>query len=549
MSTADFTALALRIGLEGDELRAWVEEREARAREDRAAELEARKEEEELERQQKELEIAKQKTLQLQLKLAGVEKLRFVRENRHAVSSMSGSEHAVEGCYAGSSFLREKSNSLFGGGPESWEDFSLEPRAQPKYDVEVRGASRKRSGELDEADESFAGVEQKCSSWDGLYFGASGWPSTAMKEARVPHNCSEERASVVSGSDNVEDPLENSTKIVTNYSCGPLDAAACDMGSVFEDKLESHKDVTSSNGRADCDASCGIEADSRGAVRNRDEFHDANSIFESKHVERSTEKILGFGAFKESSTNHEVRVPLGNYGEYRTNFEKVVDTAECAPPAVGTHRADMVDYHADDVSTMRRRSRVDSEWICPRRVEKSVGGILLEFPVVSREGMVEDHADGLHLKGLIRCRFSTDQVCISEMRVPERYSNNAEGGDSLTGQDCLSDMEANTSGVSTHEAETFPVELREFVVLQPRPSANMTKGANLTLLGKYAWQQGLMFDGSDSWVRVFTSARRPDHFICIYTWKSGLRRFQAFRGLFSVEHVKISCRMVWDAIT
>lgn len=54
MSTADFSALALRIGLEEGELRAWVEEREAQAREDRVAELEARKKEEELECQQSE---------------------------------------------------------------------------------------------------------------------------------------------------------------------------------------------------------------------------------------------------------------------------------------------------------------------------------------------------------------------------------------------------------------------------------------------------------------------------------------------------------------
>ncbi|KAH6946214.1 hypothetical protein HPB50_012209 [Hyalomma asiaticum] len=145
-------------------------------------------------------------------------------------------------------------------------------------------------------------------------------------------------------------------------------------------------------------------------------------------------------------------MPLGNYGEYRTNFEKEVDTAECALPAVGTRRAGMVDYHADDLLTMRRRSRVGAEWICRRWLEKSVGGILLEFPVESREGMVEDHADGLHLKGLILCKVSADRVFLSEMRVLERYSNNAEGGDSVAAQDFLSDVEANASGVSTYEA-------------------------------------------------------------------------------------------------
>ena len=48
MSTADLTALAMRMGLEGAELKAWIEEREARAREERAAEREAKKEQLEL---------------------------------------------------------------------------------------------------------------------------------------------------------------------------------------------------------------------------------------------------------------------------------------------------------------------------------------------------------------------------------------------------------------------------------------------------------------------------------------------------------------------
>ncbi|KAH6930079.1 hypothetical protein HPB50_008938 [Hyalomma asiaticum] len=317
---------------------------------------------------------------------------------------------------------------------------------------------------------------------------------------------------------------------VTNYSCGPLDAAASDMGTVVEDQLDgSHKNVmlTSDSGE-DGDVSGGTEAVGRNSERRSEEFTDAIDCFQSKEGEHSREKVLGFGAFRELSTNHEVRMPLGNYGEYRTNFEREVDTAECALPAVGTRRADMVDHHADDLPTMRRRSRVDTEWICRRWLEKSVGGILLEFPVESREGMVEDHADGLHLKGLILCKVSADRVCLSEMRVPERYSNNAEGGYSLAAQDFLSDVEANASGVSTYEAGTFPVELREFIVLQPRPSGNITKGTILTLLGKCASQQGLQFDGSDCWVRLFTSARRPSHVIRIYTRKFSLRRFQVF---------------------
>ncbi|KAH7961428.1 hypothetical protein HPB52_008939 [Rhipicephalus sanguineus] len=73
MSTAEFTALALRIGLEGTESKAWVEEREARARDERAAEREAKKEQMEMQRQ---LEEQSQRTLQLRLQLAATENTR-----------------------------------------------------------------------------------------------------------------------------------------------------------------------------------------------------------------------------------------------------------------------------------------------------------------------------------------------------------------------------------------------------------------------------------------------------------------------------------------
>ncbi|KAH6940019.1 hypothetical protein HPB50_024021 [Hyalomma asiaticum] len=129
------------------------------------------------------------------------------------------------------------------------------------------------------------------------------------------------------------------------------------------------------------------------------------------------------------------------------------------------------------------------------------------------------------------------------MRVPKRFPNKAEGGDSLAAQDFPSDVEANASGVSTYEAHTFPVELREFIILQPTQSANVTKGVILTLFGKCASQQGLQFDfeGSDGWVHVSTSARRPSNVIRIYTWKSSLRRFQAFREVFSESELEPHC--------
>ncbi|KAH8036286.1 hypothetical protein HPB51_023187 [Rhipicephalus microplus] len=61
------------MGLEGDELKAWLEEREARAREERTAEREARKESMEQAELERKLEAECQKTIQLRLQLAQVE--------------------------------------------------------------------------------------------------------------------------------------------------------------------------------------------------------------------------------------------------------------------------------------------------------------------------------------------------------------------------------------------------------------------------------------------------------------------------------------------
>lgn len=70
MSTSELTALAMRMGLEGNELRIWLEEREARARE---AEREARAADREARKEKRELEAECQKTIQLRLRLAEVE--------------------------------------------------------------------------------------------------------------------------------------------------------------------------------------------------------------------------------------------------------------------------------------------------------------------------------------------------------------------------------------------------------------------------------------------------------------------------------------------
>ncbi|KAH6944870.1 hypothetical protein HPB50_005895 [Hyalomma asiaticum] len=194
----------------------------------------------------------------------------------------------------------------------------------------------------------------------------------------------------------------NSKPNVASYLCGQLDAAACDMGTVYEDQMDDpHKNGTLTSGVSeDGGASCVTEAGNRDGERNVDEFNIANSIFESKEGERAVEKRLGFGAFRESTTSHkEVRMPPGNYGECRTNFEVEVDTAECVPPAVDTCGADMVDYHADGLPIIRGKSRVDANGVCPTEVENNAKGLLQE----RREEMKAEPAtnDGVDWKGFL----------------------------------------------------------------------------------------------------------------------------------------------------
>lgn len=73
MSSTDLMALAMRMGLEGAELKTWIDEREARAREERAAEREAKKEQMQLQLQ---VEEQAQRTIQLRLQLTQTETAR-----------------------------------------------------------------------------------------------------------------------------------------------------------------------------------------------------------------------------------------------------------------------------------------------------------------------------------------------------------------------------------------------------------------------------------------------------------------------------------------
>ncbi|KAH6924583.1 hypothetical protein HPB50_019621 [Hyalomma asiaticum] len=145
------------------------------------------------------------------------------------------------------------------------------------------------------------------------------------------------------------------------------------MGSVYEDQLESHKNVTSTwDVSEDGDISCGTGAVSRDSERNFDEFSEASSGFESMGNKRPTE--TGSGSFgRISKIQEEVTAPFDDHGGCRAAFDREVDTAECVSLAVDACGVDMDVYDADDLPTMRRRSRVDAEWICPRMVERSVG--------------------------------------------------------------------------------------------------------------------------------------------------------------------------------
>ncbi|KAH6926153.1 hypothetical protein HPB50_015361 [Hyalomma asiaticum] len=107
-----------------------------------------------------------------------------------------------------------------------------------------------------------------------------------------------------------EYPLADSMAIVTNYSCGPLDAAAWDMGTVVEDQLDgSHKNVTfSSDGGEDVDVSSGTEVVSPGIERISGEFHKGHSGFEKKWDGRPIEKV--FGSFGRMGTMYEEAIEI-----------------------------------------------------------------------------------------------------------------------------------------------------------------------------------------------------------------------------------------------
>ncbi|KAH6947281.1 hypothetical protein HPB50_018067 [Hyalomma asiaticum] len=162
------------------------------------------------------------------------------------------------------------------------------------------------------------------------------------------------------------------------------------MGSVYEDQLESHRILTSSsNGSEDGDVSSGIEAGSRDSVRNRDEFHDANSILQSEEGECSVEKKLGFESCKESSrTDEEVRRPLDGDDECHTNLDMEVANTECVSLVGDTCGVGMVECHADDLVVREGSSQDDANGVCPSEEENSATVLLLEFAVEQNEVMV-----------------------------------------------------------------------------------------------------------------------------------------------------------------
>ncbi|KAH6936117.1 hypothetical protein HPB50_013432 [Hyalomma asiaticum] len=163
------------------------------------------------------------------------------------------------------------------------------------------------------------------------------------------------------------------------------------MGTVAEDQLESHRISTScSNGSEDFDVSCSVEADSRGSGRNRDEFHDANSIFQSKEGKRSIEKKQGFESCGESSrTDEEVMSPLDGDDKCHTNLDMKVAITECVSPVGDTCGAGMVECHADDLLVRERRSsQDDANGVYSSEEENSARVLLLAFAVEQIEVLV-----------------------------------------------------------------------------------------------------------------------------------------------------------------
>ncbi|KAH6927760.1 hypothetical protein HPB50_008201 [Hyalomma asiaticum] len=114
--------------------------------------------------------------------------------------------------------------------------------------------------------------------------------------------------------DNEEYPLADSKVIVTSYSCGLLDAASCDMGSVAEEQLYgSHQNVmvTSESGE-DGDVACGTQAVSQDSERHSEEFTDAIGCFESKGDEPPAEK--GFGSYERIGDTRRGNSALDDHG-------------------------------------------------------------------------------------------------------------------------------------------------------------------------------------------------------------------------------------------
>ncbi|KAH6933934.1 hypothetical protein HPB50_019126 [Hyalomma asiaticum] len=189
--------------------------------------------------------------------------------------------------------------------------------------------------------------------------------------------------------DNEEYPLADSKVIVTSYSCGPLDAAYCDMGSVAEEQLDgSHQNVmvTSESGE-DGDVACGTQAVSQDSERHSEEFTDAIGCFESKGDELPAEK--GFGSYERIGEVHEeVTVPLDDHGGCRAASEREVGTIKCLSPVGDTCGAVMVECHADDLVVREGSSQDDANGVYSSEEENSARVLLLAFAVEQIEVLV-----------------------------------------------------------------------------------------------------------------------------------------------------------------
>ncbi|XP_049270451.1 uncharacterized protein LOC119391022 [Rhipicephalus sanguineus] len=198
MSRADLEELGRRMGLEGEELVAWCEERERRIREEMAEEMEF---EREMKKKERELEELRQRTQQLRLKLAEVEtRQREGGEWREQFSYLSSKEQVLDVCSEGRAFTSESvsfcSGSIANASNHTGTDsLQIEDRGE----AESEGETNQGLGTvLSMASQNLAKKEQSCSLESDAAMQNSAAECTFIEEAHGPRDSPDERAVDVS---------------------------------------------------------------------------------------------------------------------------------------------------------------------------------------------------------------------------------------------------------------------------------------------------------------------------------------------------------------